>query len=90
MNEKFISDVVEKVLQNVNKTPTMTLDIAKKLIDCVEKKADEIGIAVVIAESEDAGRIKAVHSMGNAYIASYDIAVINTFTSDGLKMILAH
>lgn len=90
MNEKIISDVVEKVLQNVNKTPTMTLDIAKKLIDCVEKKADEIGIAVVIAVSDDAGRIKAVHSMDNAYIASYDIAVNKTFTSAGLKMSTAH
>lgn len=86
MNEKIVSNIVEKVLQNINKTPTMTLDIAKKLIDCVEKKADEIGIAVVIAVSDDAGRIKAVHSMDNAYIASYDIAVNKAFTSAGLKM----
>ena len=41
---------------------------------------------MVIAVSDHAGRITAVHCMDGAYIASYDIAVNKTFTSAGLKM----
>ena len=44
------------------------------------------GINVVIAVSDQAGRIVAVHSMDDAYIASYDIAVNKTFTAAGFKM----
>ena len=40
----------------------------------------------MIAVSDQAGRITAVHCMDGAFIASYDIAVNKTFTSAGLKM----
>jgi uncharacterized protein GlcG (DUF336 family) len=43
-------------------------------------------LAAVIAVSDQAGRIQAVHVMDDAFIASYDIAVNKTFTSAGLKM----
>lgn len=64
----------------------MTLALAKSLIEKVEQKAQEIGLAAVIAVSDQAGRIQAVHVMDDAFIASYDIAVNKTFTSAGLKM----
>ena len=64
----------------------MTLALAKSLIEKVEQKAKEIGLAAVIAVSDQAGRIQAVHVMDDAFIASYDIAVNKTFTSAGLKM----
>ena len=64
----------------------MTLALAKSLIEKVEQKAKEIGLAVVIAVSDQAGRLQAVHVMDDAFIASYDIAVNKTFTSAGLKM----
>jgi uncharacterized protein GlcG (DUF336 family) len=64
----------------------MNLQIAKALIEKVEQKAKETGVNAVIAVSDAAGRIVAVHSMDDAYIASYDIAVNKTFTSAGLKM----
>lgn len=98
MNEQMISKVVEEVLRGMNsghgathheckcKKNKMSLALAKALIEKVEKKAAEIGINVVIAVADEAGRIKAVHSMDDAYIASYDVAVNKAFTSAGFKM----
>ena len=98
MNEQMISKAVEQVLREMNsghkedhheckcKKHAMTLELAKSLIEKVEQKAKETGVNAVIAVSDKAGRIVAVHCMDDAYIASYDIAVNKTFTSAGLKM----
>ena len=98
MNEQMISKAVEEVIRELNsgreekghvckcKTHKMTLALAKSLIEKVEQKANEIGLAAVIAVSDQAGRVTAVHCMDDAYIASYDIAVNKTFTSASLKM----
>lgn len=87
MNEQVISKVVEQILHERNAGQVkMTLAIAKALIDKVEQKATEVGVNAVIAVSDQAGRIVAVHCMDDAYLASYDIAVNKTFTSAGLKM----
>ena len=97
MNEQMISKAVEQVLREMNsghgasheckcKKHKMSLSIAKALIEKVEQKAKEVGINVVIAVSDQAGRIVAVHSMDDAYMASYDIAVNKTFTAAGFKM----
>lgn len=98
MNEQIISKVVEEVLKNsafthekeghvcTCKKYKMTLKVATSLIEKVEQKAAEIGVNVVIAVSDQAGRIVAVHSMDDAYMASYDIAVNKTFTAAGFKM----
>ena len=96
MNEQMISKAVEQVLREMNsghgghvckcEKHKMTLQLAKSLIEKIEQKAKEVGVNVVIAVSDQAGRIVAVHSMDDAYIASYDIAVNKTFTAAGLKM----
>lgn len=98
MNEQMISKAVEEVIRELNsgreekghvckcKKHKMTLALAKSLIEKVEQKANEIGLAAVIAVSDQAGRVTAVHCMDGAFIASYDIAVNKTFTSAGLKM----
>lgn len=98
MNEQMISKAVEEVIREMTsghvdkghackcKKHKMTLALAKSLIEKVEQKANEIGVAAVIAVSDQAGRITAVHCMDGAFIASYDIAVNKTFTSAGLKM----
>lgn len=98
MDEQMISKAVEQVLERMNSEQKasahqcrctkhkMTLALAKSLIGKVERKAEEMGLPVVIAVSDQAGRITAVHCMDGAYIASYDIAVNKTFTSAGLKM----
>ena len=98
MNEQMISKAVEEVIREMTsahkeeghvckcKKHKMTLALAKSLIEKVEQKANEIGLAAVIAVSDQAGRVTAVHCMDGAFIASYDIAVNKTFTSAGLKM----
>ena len=98
MDEQMISKAVESVIKQMSagqdakshtcrcKKHKMTLALAKSLIGRVEQKAAEMGLAVVIAVSDQAGRITAVHCMDGAYIASYDIAVNKTYTSAGLKM----
>lgn len=98
MDEQMISKAVEAVIKQMSagqdakshpcrcKKHKMTLDLAKALIERVEQKAGEMGLAVVIAVSDQAGRLTAVHCMDGAYIASYDIAVNKTYTSAGLKM----
>ena len=98
MNEQMISRAVEQVLREMNsghdkqhheckcKKHKMTLAVAKSLIEKVEQKAKEVGVNAVIAVSDQAGRVVAVHCMDEAYIASYDIAVNKTITSAGLKM----
>lgn len=99
MNEQMISKAVEEVLRGMAssghhekghvctcKKHKMSLALAKALIERVEEKSKEIGLAAVIAVSDQAGRVTAVHSMDGAYIASYDIAVNKTYTSASLKM----
>lgn len=98
MNEQMIREAVAQVLREMNtghesehhvckcKKHKMTLELAKILIEKVEQKATETGVNAVIAVSDQAGRIVAVHCMDDAFIASYDIAVNKTFTSAGLKM----
>ena len=95
----MISKAVEEVLRGMAssghhekghvctcKKHKMSLALAKALIEKVEEKAKEIGLAAVIAVSDQAGRVTAVHSLDDAYIASYDIAVNKTYTSASLKM----
>ena len=87
MDEQMISKAVEAVMKQMAaehdrkphtckcKSRKMTLRLAKSLIEKVEAKAEEMGLAAVIAVSDAAGRLTAVHCMDGAYIASYDIAV---------------
>ncbi len=83
MNEELICQVVEKAVREAGKA---VMETAKKLIDMVEKKAEEMGIAVIIAVADKAARPVAIHCMDDAYIASFDIALNKAYTSAGLKM----
>ena len=85
MNEQFICQVVEQAVKEAGRA-VMTLDTAKRLIEKVEDKARDMGIAVIIAVADKAARPVAIHCMDDAYIASFDIALNKAYTSDGLKM----
>lgn len=86
MKEEMISQIIKSVINEAQKDKKMTLRLAIKLIEQVEEKAAEMGIAVVIAVSDDKARPVAVHCMDDAHIGSYDIALNKTFTSVGFKM----
>ena len=92
MNEQDISKAVEAVLGQMNgqhahhgeghvcrcNKNKMTLKLANALIEKVKAYAQEMGVNVVIAVSDQAGRPVAVQCM--------DIALNKTFTSASLKM----
>ncbi len=81
--EKIVKTVVESVK---NPLPDMTLELALRIIEGVEKKAAEIGVNAVVAVSNRGANPVAVHCMDNSFIASYDIAFNKAFTVVSLKM----
>lgn len=100
MNEQDITNAVKAVLGQMKESGShhekghvcrchkhkMTLKAANALIEKVTAKAASMGVNVVAAVSDQAGRPVAVQSMDGAYIASFDIAINKTFTSASLKM----
>lgn len=90
MNED-LAKVVESVVRNVvsekkSNGDKITLTLAKKLAEAVEKKAEEMGVNAVVAVSSDGARPVLVESMDDAYIASYDVALNKAYTVVALKM----
>lgn len=100
MNEQDITNAVKAVLDQMKENGShpakghvckchkhrITLKAANALIEKVKEKAAGMGVNVVIAVSDKAGRPVAVQCMDDAYIASFDIAINKTFTSASLKM----
>ncbi len=92
MERKEIEAIVRQVLASVDSkqinsaNQPLPLERAVALIQRVEQKAAEQGLAMVIAVSDAAGRPIAVHSMDGAYIGSFDIALNKTYTSIAFKM----
>lgn len=100
MNEQEITNAVRAVLDQMNGTAParkephvckckkheMSLALANALIEKVRKKAEQMGVNVVVAVSDKSGRPVAVQCMDGAYIASFDIAINKTYTSASLKM----
>lgn len=95
MNEKDIASLVKQTISNLYpkeksvgtyEMSTITLVAARRLIRLVEKKAEEIGLSVVVAVSGAAARLVAVECMDDSYIASLDIATGKAYTVVSLKM----
>lgn len=100
MNEQEIANAVKTVLSQMKgaapvqekphvckcKKHVMSLKLANALIDKVKAKAADMGVNVVVAVSDKAGRPVSVQCMDDAYIASFDIAINKTYTSASLKM----
>ena len=100
MNEQDITNAVRAVLDQMKDTApaqekkhvckckkhVMTLALANALIERVKAKAAEMGVNIVAAVSDKAGRPVSVQCMDDAYIASFDIAINKTYTSASLKM----
>ena len=100
MNEQEIANAVKTVLGQMKgaapvqekphvckcKKHVMSLKLANALIDKVKAKAADMGVNVVVAVSDKAGRPVSVQCMDDAYIASFDIAINKTYTSASLKM----
>lgn len=90
MDEKTIEEIVEKTVLEIRSKSSAAYDInlktAEKICDRVMKKAEEMGIAVVVSVFNKSANPVLVKCMDNAYIASYDIAVNKAYTCAALKM----
>ena len=73
MNEAYVQSMVE---ETINKfiTPKMNLSKAIFLTEKIKEEAKRIGVSVVVAISNEAGRPIAIQCMDDSYIASYDVA----------------
>ncbi len=65
---------------------SLTLKMAKTLLEAMERIAEAQGLRLVMAVCDAAGHPIAVHVMEDAFIASYDIAVNKAWTAVSLKM----
>ena len=84
--EELIKQTIESYLNGEAALQDMNLKTANALIKKVHEKAQEMGISVVAAVSDKAGRPVAVQCMDGAYIGSYDVALNNTYTCVAFKM----
>ncbi len=86
MKNTKLETKISKMAEGAILKEMMTLEVAVGLIEAVEKKAEEMGLAVVVAVSNAAGRPIAVHCMDGAYYGSFDVAINKTFTSTAFQM----
>ena len=66
MKENNLETIVNNIVGDAIVKEVMSLKLAVKLIETVEEKATEMGLAVVVAVSDAAGRPMAVHCMDGA------------------------
>ena len=93
-----IERIVAQVLDNVQngamtqkeaplqQIKSISLKVAKALIELVEAEAKRMGVNAVIAVSNAGANPVAVHCMDDSYIASFDVAFQKAYTVVALKM----
>ncbi len=90
MNDEKLARIVEAVTRQLADTKreekAFGLKQARKLIAMVEAKAKTMGLNIVAAVSNEAGRPIAIECMDNSYIASFDVALNKAYTVVALKM----
>lgn len=64
----------------------INLEMAKEMIAGAEKKANEVGVPMVITIVDEGGNFIASHRMDDALLVSIDIALNKAWTSVALKM----
>ena len=65
---------------------TITLQLAKQLMEIIEKRAEAVGLKAGIALCNAHGNPIAVHCMDDAFLVSYDVATKKAYTSVAVKM----
>lgn len=66
--------------------PTVSLDVAKAVIDACEEQAEEIENPMVITVANSEGNLVAQHRMDGAWLASVDISRNKAYTAAALDM----
>lgn len=65
---------------------SLSLSAAKKLIEDAERKAEEIGVPMVVAVVDAGGNPVALHRMDGSLLASLDIALNKAYTALSLRL----
>ena len=86
MDKYNLEKTVRTIVDHAIVKEVMSLRLAVRLIETVEKKAEEMGMRVVVAVSDASGRPVAVHCMDGAYHGSFDVALNKTYTSTAFRM----
>lgn len=86
MDKYNLEKITKNLLSRAIVKEVMSLKLAVKLIEAVEKKAAETGMRVVVAVSDSAGRPVAVHCMDGAFHGSFDVALNKTYTVTAFQM----
>lgn len=86
MDNYNLDKIVKNLVDEAIVKEIMSLKLAVRLIEAVEKKAQEMDMRVVIAVSDASGRPVAVHCMDNAYHGSFDVALNKTYTATAFQM----
>lgn len=86
---QIVQEKVQEVLgakEQRSKEPVLTLDMAKILMERIEKKAKEMNLQAVIAICNPEGNPIGVHVMDGAFLVSFDIALHKAYTAVAVKM----
>lgn len=86
MDKYNLEKIVKNLVDDAIVKEIMSLELAVRLIETVEKKAEEMDMRVVIAVSDASGRPVAIHCMDGAYHGSFDVALNKTYTSTAFQM----
>lgn len=86
MDKYNLEKITNNLLSSAIVKEVMSLKLAVKLIEAVEGKAAEMGMRVVVAVSDSAGRPVAVHCMDGAFHGSFDVALNKTYTVTAFQM----
>lgn len=78
--------VIAAVLSQIKQVDRVNLEIAKKLIDKLERYSRQKGMNAVIAVCGPDGNMIAVHNMDGAFLASFDVAMKKAYTAVAVKM----
>jgi len=80
-----VKNISERKQSDMAET-SLTLSLAKKLSEVIERKAASDGVKVVVAIMDAGANLILLHATDDAYIASVQIAQDKAYTSVALKM----
>jgi uncharacterized protein GlcG (DUF336 family) len=81
-----VKDAVYNVGLNGQPQGGIGLKLARQMIEAAEKKAYEVGVAMVIAVVDAGGHLVAQHRMDNSLLASISISLDKAYTAAALSM----
>lgn len=87
MNEERITEIVRSMIAERKEGPKgMTLRLAQLLAERIEERAAGLGVRVVTAIADEAGRVKLVRAMDDSFPGSVDVAVNKAYTCIAFRM----